>query len=168
MTDEPIVISKWVWLGLVVVVMFVIGLLISPLDKSNRPILMLPDIKAVEDYRQSISTWHSQMLSLDADIASVLSGKFGSDLFEKSREAQKIMDKAISIARDVDSQSAPTAAYPAKSLLVKSTGAYLEASRAMLQWVTTPTSDNLALAQNALQVARQTLDHLEQSEWIHQ
>ena len=168
MTDEPIVISKWLWLGLAVLAIFMIGLLISPLDKSSRPILMLPDIKAVEDYRQSISTWHSQMLSLDADISSVLSGKFGSDLFEKSREAQKIMDKAINIARDVDSQSAPTAAYPAKSLLVKSTGAYLEASRAMLQWVTTPTSDNLALAQNALQVARQTLDHLEQSEWIHQ
>lgn len=168
MTDETIVISKWLWLALAVLVLFVIGLLISPLDNSSRPILMLPDIKAVEDYRQSISTWHSQILSLDADISSVLSGKFGSDLFEKSREAQKIMDKAINIARDVDSQSAPTAAYPAKSLLVKSTGAYLEASRAMLQWVTTPTSDNLALAQNALQVARQTLDHLEQSEWIHQ
>jgi hypothetical protein len=166
MTDEPIVIPKWVWGGLVVLVLIILGCFISPRDDGNRPILLLPDIKAVEDYRQSISNWHDRMLTLDTQIATVLSGKFGSDLFRKSREAQKVVDTAIELAQEVDRQAVPTAAIPAKSLLAQAANAYLEASRAMLQWVTAPTVENLASAQQTLTQARQPLDELEQSEWI--
>jgi len=167
MTSEQVVIPKWVWIGLLILALLGLGWLVSPQDSTNRPILLLPDAKAVEDYRISISDWHSQMQSLDANIATILSGKFGSDLFSKSREAQKVMDSTIQLAQEIDRQDVPTAAIPAKSLLVQSASAYLNASRAMLQWVTASNEENFMEAQNRLEQARQTINQLEQSEWIN-
>ena len=167
MSSEPIVIPKWVWIGLALLALLGLGLLISPRDSASRPILLLPDAKAVEDYRVSIGDWHKQMQNLDAEITTILSGKFGSDLFSKSREAQKVMDSTIQLAQEIDRQDVPTAAIPAKSLLVQSASAYLSASRAMLQWVTAPNEENLAEAQNSLDRAKQSLEQLEQSEWIN-
>ena len=107
------------------------------------------------------------MQTLDSEITTILSGKFGSDLFSKSREAQKVMDSTIQLAQEIDRQDVPTAAIPAKSLLAQSASAYLNASRAMLQWVTASNEENLVEAQNTLEQARQTLKQLEQSEWIN-
>jgi len=167
MTNEQVVIPKWVWVGLLILALLGLGWLVSPRDSTERPILLLPDAKAVEDYRISVSGWHRQMQSLDAEITTILSGKFGSDLFSKSREAQKVMDSTIQLAQEIDRQDVPTAAIPAKSLLVQSASAYLNASRAMLQWVTASNEENLVEAQNSLEQARQTLKQLEQSEWIN-
>lgn len=167
MTNEPIVIPKWAWVGLTVLALLLLGLFVSPHDQENRPILLLPDAKAVEDYRSSIWDWHERMKSLDSEITTVLSGRFGSDLFSKSREAQKIMDTAIHLAQEIERQDVPTAAIPAKSLLLESASSYLNASRAMLQWVTAPNEENLTNAQRALNQARQSIEQLEQSEWIN-
>lgn len=166
MTGEPVVIPKWVWIGLVLLAFLGIGVFTSPRDQANRPILLLPDAKAVEDYRNSVSNWHGRMRALDAEIATILSGKFGSDLFAKSREAQKVMDAAIRLAQEIDRREVPTAAHPARAMLIQSASAYLEAARAMLQWVTAPTEANLAQAELSLSRARSSLTELEQSEWI--
>lgn len=167
MPHEPVTtIPRWVWIALVVLALIGLGVVVSPRDQANRPILLLPDARAVEEYRSSISNWHERMNALDAQIATVLSGKFGSDLFAKSREAQKVMDAAILLAQEIDRQDAPTAAVPARSLLIQSVSAYLTASQAMLQWVTAPNTNNLETAQQALNQARQSRKELEQSEWI--
>jgi len=166
MTGEPLVIPKWIWISLALLALLCLGFFNSPRDQANHPILLLPDTKALEDYRNSIANWHERMLSLDAQIASVLSGKFGSDLFAKSRESQKVVDTAIALAQEVDRQSVPTAAIPAKTLLAQAANAYLEASRAMLLWVSAPTDTNLAAARQALDLAKQSVGELEKSEWI--
>ena len=74
MTSELVVIPKWVWIGFALLALLGLGFFISSRDQANRPILLLPDDKAVEDYRNSIRNWHARMLSLDAQITSVLSG----------------------------------------------------------------------------------------------
>jgi len=167
MTSEQVVIPKWVWIGVLILALLGLGWWVSPRDTANRPILLLPDAKAVEDYRVSVSNWHGRMKALDAGMTTILSGKFGNDLFSKSREAQKVMEAAIQLAQEVDRQDVPTAAIPAKSMLIESASAYLAASRAMLQWVTASTDENLAEAQLSLENARETLEQLEQSEWIN-
>ena len=167
MSQEPLIIPRWAWIALIVLALFGLGWFTSPHDQAGRPILLLPDAKAVEDYRASTASWHERLEALDTQIATILSGKFGSDLFSKSREAQKVMDAAIGLAQEIDRQDAPTAAIPAKTLLIQAASAYLDAARAMLQWVTASNDDNLAAAQNALGQARQSLGELEQSEWIN-
>ena len=167
MSQEPLIIPRWAWIALIVLALFGLGWFTSPHDQAGRPILLLPDAKAVEDYRASTASWHERLEALDTQIATILSGKFGSDLFSKSREAQKVMDAAIGLAQEIDSRDAPTAAIPARSLLIRAASAYLEASQAMLEWVTASNDDNLSAAQNALGQARQSLEELEQSEWIN-
>lgn len=167
MTDEPVAIPKWAWMGLAALLaLLVLGVSISPRDQANRPILFLPDTKAVEDYHASIASWHTQMQALDAEIATLLSGEFGSDLFSQSRAAQKAVDAAIRLAQEIDRQAAPMAAIAARTLLRQAASAYLDAARAMLQWVTTPNAKNLAVANQALGQARQARTELEQSQWI--
>lgn len=166
MNDETFTIPRWVWIGLAVLTLLALGVAVSPRDAASHPILLLPDAKAVEDYRDSAQNWHTRLKTLDAEIATILSGKFGNDLFAKSREAQRVTDAAIQLAQEIDRRNAPTAAIPAKSLLVKAASAYLDASRDMLQWVTAPKDENLAKARKSLNLARQALKELEQSEWI--
>lgn len=167
MTSEQVVVPKWAWIGVLILALLGLGWWVSPRDTANRPILLLPDAKAVEDYRVSVSDWYGRMKTLDAEMTTILSGKFGSDLFSKSREAQKVMEAVIQLAQEVERQDVPTAAIPAKSMLIESASAYLTASRAMLQWVTASTDENLAGAQLSLENARKTLEQLEQSEWIN-
>jgi hypothetical protein len=44
--------------------------------------------------------------------------------------------------------------------------AYLEASRALLAWISAPTASNLETAQKTLVSARATLAELEASQWM--
>ena len=69
---SEIIIPKWAWIASLVVLLG-LGLFVSPRDKNNRPILLMPDVKAVEDYRRSLASWHSRLLELDGRIARALS-----------------------------------------------------------------------------------------------
>ncbi len=167
MTSEQVVVPKWAWIGVLILALLGLGWMISPRDIANRPALLLPDVKAVEDYRIRVSVWYGRMKFLDAEMTTILSGKFGSDLFSKSREAQKVTEAVIQLAQEIERQDVPTAAIPAKSMLIESASAYMTASRAILQWVSASTDENLAAAQLSLESARVALEQLEQSEWIN-
>ncbi len=53
----------------------VVGALASPRDAQGRPLLLLPDVKAVEDYRQATSSATTGMQLLDGEIAALLAGQ---------------------------------------------------------------------------------------------
>ena len=46
---------------LLVIVLGLVGWAFSPLDSEGRPILLLPDVKKVEDYRKKIGGWAGTM-----------------------------------------------------------------------------------------------------------
>ena len=166
MSDQTVHIPKWAWAIPVVLGLLILGYFASPRDRNERPILLLPDIKAVEDYRRSVSLWQAQAGELDAQITTILSGTYGSDLFARSRASQKMIDDAVQLLQDIESRKAPTAAMPARSILIRMASTYLEAARAALLWTTAPTYDNLASAQAKMDDARQILGKLEASEWM--
>ena len=166
MNDQTIQIPKWAWAIPIVLGLLILGYFASPRDQDDRPILLLPDIKAVEDYRRSVSLWQAQAGELDTQITTILSGTYGSDLFARSRASQQMIDAAVQLLQDIESREAPTAAMPARSLLVRMASTYLEAARAALLWTTAPTDDNLSSAQTTIDQARQILGELESSEWM--
>lgn len=167
--DSEITIPPWLWIGvLVVIVLLAIGYIFSPRDRDNRPILLLPDVKAVEDYRVALIDWQSQTRELDSQISTILSGRFGSDLFTTSRESQKMIDAGVMLLSNIEQKKTPTVATPARVMALRMASEYLEAARATLVWTTTPTEENLLKAQNHLASARILLSELEASEWITQ
>lgn len=166
MNDETFTIPKWAWAALVVVMLLVIGFLASPHDQAGHPILLLPDAKEVEDYRHSVSGWHERLRTLDAEMNTILSGKFGGDLLARSRKAQHVLETTIQLAQEIDQHSTPAAAIPTKEMALKTVSAYLDTARAILNWVSAPKTENLRAAQQRLKQARQALAELEKSEWI--
>jgi len=163
---SEVIIPKWAWITGALLILLGIGLVVSPRDKGNRPILLLPDVKAVEDYRRSLVSWHSRLLELDGRIAKVLSNNYGGDLFSQSSEGQKILNETVQLVQEMDQTETPSAAVPARNMVILASSATLDASRSMLTWISAPTPANLSAAQQALVGARTTLSNLEASQWM--
>ena len=163
---SEIVIPKWIWITSMAVLLLGLGLVISPRDKNDHPLLLLPDVKAMEDYRRSLANWHTRFLELDGRMTRLLSGNYGSDLFSQSSEGQIIQDETIQLMREIDQTSTPSAAASARDLAILVGSAYLDTSRAMLTWVSAPTTANLDMAKQALKAAQASLVELEASQWI--
>ena len=164
--NSEITIPKWAWIAGIVIFLLGLGLIVSPRDKNDRPILLLPDVKTVEDYRRSLVSWHNRLLELDGRIARVLSNHYDGDLFSQSSEGQKILNETIQLLQEMDQTETPSAAVPARNMVMLAGSAYLDASKSMLTWISAPTPANLSAAQQALDGARTTLSNLEASQWM--
>ena len=163
---NEIIIPKWAWFTSAIVILLGLGLIVSPRDKDNHPILLLPDVKAVGDYRRSLISWHDRLLELDGRIAGVLSNNYGGDLFSQSSEGQKILSETVQLLQEIDQTETPSAAVPARDMIMLAGSASLDVSKSMLTWISAPTPANLSAAQQALAGARTTLSNLEASAWM--
>lgn len=143
----------------------VLGAFSSPRDALGRPLLLLPDVKAVEDYRKSMGSATLEMQLLDGEIATLLAGQT-TDLFTQSRQAQAAFEHALRIAQDVDVQTAPPALGGLRGAVASTASAYLEAARLALVWVSLPQVEYRTSAENSLAQARQQLSILEESKWL--
>lgn len=166
MNDQPIVRLSLSWLiipfGMLLVLL---GGLTSPRDAQGRPLLLLPDVKAVEDYRRSMIDNAAGLRLLDGEIAVLLVGQ-SPDLFTQSRQAQAAFQHALTITQRIDTQSAPPALDGLRQAAAQTASNYLEASRLALRWVSLPQESNRLAAENELKQAQQELQTLEASQWL--
>ena len=85
-----------------VVLLSIVGYFASPIDRDGKPILLSPEVKAVEDYRRSAQSWLDQLHTLDGEIAGLLQTDNQGDLFTQSRQAQQMLQHAVELAKQVD------------------------------------------------------------------
>ncbi len=121
----------------------IIGAMVSPLDDQGKPVLLLPEVKEVEDYRRSAQTWISELTVLDGEIAHVIATKQQGDLFSQSRSAQQTLQHAVELAQQVDRTRVPPIGMGLHTQMLATTLSYLEAARSALQWVSAPEKNNL-------------------------
>ena len=164
--NAELTIPKWVWILVLLVIVLSLGLGISPRDRDGRPLLLSPDIKAVEDYRRSLVGWHTRLAELDGRIARVLSNDYGGDLFSQSSDGQKTLNETLQILQEIDQTAATPAAVPARELAMNAASATLNAAQSALIWVSAPTPTNLSSAQQALESAQAEMSILEASQWM--
>ena len=164
--NAEITIPKWVWITVGLVVVLGLGLGISPRDRDGRPLLLSPDVKAVEDYRRSLVGWHTRLAELDGRIARVLSNDYRGDLFSQSSDGQKTLNETLQILQEIDQTAATPAAVPARELALNAASATLSAAQSALIWVSAPTPANLSSAQQALESALAEMSILEASQWM--
>lgn len=155
----------WILLGLAVV-FTVIGALASPLDEQGKPVLLLPEVKAVEDYRRSVQTWISELTVLDGEIARVIASEQQGDLFSQSRSAQQTFQHAVELTQQVDRTRVPPIGMGMHEQMLSTTLSYLEAARSALQWVSAPEQENQDQAIQLLEDARQMKSELEKNKWL--
>jgi hypothetical protein len=166
MNDLPVVRLSFSWLLLPLAMLLVLlGWLASPRNAQGRPVLLLPDVKAVKDYQRAARDNAAGLRLLDGEIAVLLEGQ-SPDLFTQSRQAQVAFQHALTITQRIDTQSAPPALDGLRQASAQTASSYLEASRLALRWVSIPQESNRAATENELTNAQQELQTLEASQWL--
>jgi len=163
--DHTLRLSWSLFLIPLVLFLTLVGALSSPRNAQGKPLLLLPDVKAVDDYRRSMSSAIAEMRLLDGEMASLLAGQ-NLDLFTQSREAQAAFEHALRIAREIDVQTIPPILDSLRGEAANTATAYLNTARLALVWVSLPQEDNHTVAENSLTQARQQLKALEGSKWL--
>ena len=159
--------QKFGWILLGIAVLFtIIGVFVSPLDDQGKPVLLLPEVKAVEDYRRSAQSWISELAILDGEIAHVIATDQQGDLFTQSRSAQQTLQHAVELAQRVDRTGVPPIGMGIHEQMLSTTLTYLEAARSALQWVSAPEKKNQDTATQKLEEARKMKSELEANQWL--
>lgn len=148
-----------------ILVLTLLGHQSSPRDEAGRPVLLLPDVRAVELYRRSAVRWASEWQAIGANLEQILT-EDGQQLLTRSRQAQRAFDQAVALAQEVDGTEAPSALLGLQEQAVANSNAHIEASAAIARWLSAPSDENRAAAEAALANARATLTAFTASEWI--
>ena len=146
-------------------ILLAIGGIASPRNEDGRPLLLLPDVKAVSDYRQLAREADKELRLIDGKITATLGGDVD-DLFGQTRRAQDAFEHILRISEELDRQDAPPVLVGLKDDLNQTAVSYLEAARLTLRWLSTPTQANNERAQAKLTEARSSLTELEKSQWL--
>lgn len=158
----------WYWIvGVSLVILTLLGWFNSPVDRvSGRPLLLVPDVKAVHDYQSKARSWIIQFEMLDAEISGLMVEPSG-DLFSRSEQANQVVEAAVTQVQRIDRAQAPLSLTSLHQSFNQAALAYLEAARSALVWISTPSAEKLAIAKTNLEKARQMADALSQSEWLN-
>lgn len=162
---EEITISIWVLILPALAILLGIGWFASPRDINNRPLLLLPDVKAVEEYRRLANHWRDELRLVDGEIALILASGT-SDLFSQSRQAQNTLEHNLRIIQEIDRHDAPATLVGLQEELKLVSQSYLEASRLALRWLSLPDPANHVQAQDRLVESRNMLTDMEASQWL--
>ena len=142
-----------------------LGDVVSPRTPDGRPVLLLPDVRAVEVYRRQAVAWVLAWRDLEAGLRAVL-GAPDSGLLEQSRKAQAGFEAAIQLAREVDAAEAPPTLLGLHDQVVLTAQGYVDTSVAVNRWLSAPSPENRAVADQAYQVAAATLAQVEANAWL--
>ncbi len=168
-TDMQIELRReWVWTLLAVSLMVVlagIGYGVTPRVADGRPVLLLPDVHAVETYRRQAVRWVEAWHDLDTHLRSSLTDTSG-ELLEQSRLAQSDFETAVELARQVDGLEAPPALFGLRDQAAQTATAYVDATAALNRWLSAPSEENRAALDEADQRAFGALTMIQSNEWI--
>ncbi len=165
--NKPDEISIPIWSLLIplIVILLGIGWFASPRDENNRPLLLLPDGKAVEEYRRLANHWRDELRLVDGEIALTLAGDT-TDLFGQSRQAQNTLEHNLRIIQEIDKHDAPATLIGLQEELKLVSQSYLESSRLALRWLSLPDQANHEMAEKKLVESRNMLTDMEASQWL--
>jgi hypothetical protein len=147
------------------VILVLIGWFASPLDDRGRPLLLLPDIKAVEDYRRLALSWNEELHLVDGEIAKFLADETY-DLYGQSRQAQRTTERVLKTVQAIDRKEAPPTLIGLREDLKLVSISYLESSRLVLRWLSMPDQANRNQVEQSLTKARSGLKELERNQWL--
>lgn len=163
--SEEITIPLWVLVIPAIALLILVGWHASPRNEDGRPLLLLPDTKAVEEYRRLVVVWSNELRLVDGEITAILANDT-TDLFGQSRRAQRAFEHILEISQEIDRHEAPPTMMGLRESLNNASAAYLESSRLTLRWLSLPEQANMEQAQQVLSDARSNLHDLESSQWL--
>lgn len=164
-SEKKLQILGAVLLGLALI-FAVIGAIVSPTDEQGRPVLLLPEVRAIETYRQVARSWTADLADLDGEISDLLAATARGDLLSQAQAAQRTLEHAVRLVQQIDRTPVPPVGMGLHEKLRGTAFTYLEAARSALQWVSAPVSGNREEASQYLQSARHGRQELEENSWM--
>ncbi len=158
-----------IYATLIVIVLAIFGAIgnaVSPRDAENRPVLLLPDVRAVEQYRAAAETWVGEWVALDKQLRSILDAPLTNDLLGQSRKSQQAFDQALDLSRAVESNESPSSLIGLSAQTRNAAVAYLNAAMAVARFISAPTPDNRIDASSNVGIAGRALQQLQANEWM--
>jgi hypothetical protein len=156
----------WILFGLAIL-FTTIGAFVSPLDDQGKPVLFLPEVKALKDYRHSAQSWLAELSILDGEISNLIAAEQQGDLFSQSRAAQQALQHAVELVQQVDRTRVPPIGMGLQEQMLSISLSYLETARSALQWVSLPEKSNLEQAGQQLADSRVLKSNLESNPWMN-
>jgi hypothetical protein len=141
-----------------------IGYQNSPRGSDGRPVLLSPQVRALERYRGSLVRWVLAYQNLDIAVRKPLEER--SDLLTASQSAQQNFEEALTLSQQIEASDPPTALLGLQDQVAQTAQAFIEASLAVAEWVAAPSEENRTAAQRALTVAESRLSELEHNQWV--
>src|SRR5574338_417957 len=105
-----------------------LGWVVSPRNQQGRPLILMPDVKSVEEYRRLAERTSQELKLVDGELSGILGGD-SSDLFGQTRSAQRSLEHILKVVQDVDRHEAPPALVGFRDELNHVSLTYLEAAR---------------------------------------
>ncbi len=169
---EEIVIPTGVIRTLLAVILIAIwipiGVFVSPRGSDGRPVLLSPDVRAVESYRRAATGWVDEWSKLDSDLQTILETTQGTDLLNISRRAQQAFDRALALSQAVEETDSPSSLLGLQAQAKSAGSAYVDATVAIARWVSAPNVEHRAEARRALENAKHMLREIQENEWMHE
>lgn len=156
----------WGLASLAILLITLLGWWQSPVEQiTGRPLLLIPEVKAIVDYQAKSRGWMDAFQSLDAALSGLLLDTNG-DLFSQSQQGNRVLQQAVELAQTVDQTEAPATLVGWHSQLKTISLAYLDAARLALRFIGASSPENHNAAQAALEQARKQMESAETSEWM--
>jgi len=143
----------------------IVGWTMTPSDSRGQPVLLLPDVKKVEDYHKEAKHWAEELTLFDGRLAVLISDN-SNDLYSQSKDSQDLFNDYINIVKDIENTEAPAALTGLKSMLDDTASSYLNACQSALIWVSNSTDENHVATENLVAEANNKLNELENSTWM--
>ena len=163
---QEVAVPLYVVVLAVLLFLILIGLLNSQPNQDGRPLLLLPDVWRTVGYQHKATAWGVEFQRVETDLNGLLSDNQVGDLLSQSQAAQRTLERAAGLAREIDQTPVPVAVSGLREMLSATALNYLEASRLALRWLNTPTKNAYQEAMTKLGAAHESAQALEESEWI--
>jgi len=158
--------SAWLLLPVALILLTLLGRARTPRDAAGNPLLLSPSLKSTLEYRSKARAWVQDFHVLDGELKTLLTE--GGDIVHQTQAVDGLLSRSVRLAESIELSRAPAALAGLRTMLAGTSLAYLEASRAVADWVGAPTPDRLAAAQAAMDAARDLLAQTEINRWLQE
>jgi hypothetical protein len=133
-----------------------LGRAVTPIDGDGQPLVLSPAYVATVRYLKTAQGWLDRLAQIDADLTEVMEAQ--GNIYTQGRDAERAFEKALSVAREVEQGKAPPALASLQAALTPSAVACVQAARAVLLYVSAPSTENRQAVGEALDAARSKLE----------
>ena len=145
--------------------LIVLGRSVSPVGEYGRPTFLSPRLAEITAYQRAIQRWAGELQDIQAGLGGLLSNP-SADLLAQDGKGNLLYGRLLSLQAEVDSTRVPPTLETLHAAVQDTVAATLEVALRVAAWISEPTLENSASAEDALNTARDMLGQINQNPWV--